>query len=552
MNVALSKIPQMPEQLLQTLLKHRVKNTRRLLELTALPNSRSRWLTRTGLQEDTIRTWIIMADLCRVPDITIEQAVEVAASGLADSVQSLGRVDPEKLAGQAVSDNGRDMRAVIARARSTPARLVWDAADVDRYHDIQQAYYQASKRSSNWRLQRLVVGGFAGISILIMLCIPIVMRWSLRARLPDSYAPFISELIDVWWLFVAGPALLFVIVLLVNGVSDILARLLRWFEHRVLKRLLAPDSTTQALFLAADRRDNSHLARVFRIYIAVWAAVGVILMLLLVAGAIPAQSDLGGLFTVVTVLMVAVIGYTVISDGLTLRSAMRSVPVISQPALMRYLILSLFGSVALLVNIAAAVYTITLGLDMQDALVEHQLIPAFEREVEDILPSLEALPDEGKGGLAVDPAAYVVQVRESMNPAIWRVARDATFMAGLRKMIATVVVWVLLTATIGYFLTPFLLTRRFGQAAAFIILTLGASFIEQRLSQFVQTVTGLPPGAVVTTVVLTMVILFNAAAFQTVEGSIDTDGELPGHHFQAKRLWGNVRRSINRMRGQQG
>ncbi len=541
MRVPLSDLDLMPPSIRSALSRRRIRHTRQLLNAAAWPDDRRRWLKKAGVSESELRPWLVAADLCRIEGMPPQVAQQIALSGEVDSVQALGQASAAALlthlrelaarsAAPGEPPGEEDLAHLIGVAQTLTPRLIWDAREVDHFDDILQAAHVRSLRKHRrdglkyWLL-------FVSLPAAIFLALALIADREIAARaagLPDSFGPYVKAGRGALRVFV-GSASVFAALWLVPMMPIIqLLDALRLSVLKILLPRLVRGRSTRRLALLVQYGDDSLTASVVR-----YTFLGLVLLtaLALVAIVITPIEENMALANKVVLIGTAfgvVFGIAWITgDTVFLTRQLRGGVAVRQAALLRFLLYRLIGTISGSMTVCLTVVSLLfLGNAANRWVGERLFAPLFEARMAEVRAAFEDLPAQDKVHFDIDQEAFLNTLETELTPRNMWFSDDAVIEA--RSVAATITVWVLLVPTVGYFLVPYILMQRFKEVASFIVIAVLASLAESALTRLLGSTTGLPAGSVLGVVLLFVVIVFNAAAFETVEalGTDDTEDEV--------------------------
>lgn len=521
MNVTLTDLDKMPGTLRHHLHQHRIKNTSRLLNRAAWPTDRHTLLNKTGLEEEELRPWIVAADLCRVKRISPEIAQQLALSGAVDSAHALGQSEAEQLTDDGMPDK-HELSHLIGAAHKIAPRVIWDANNTYDFDNIQRANVTRSNRLLNTSL--LATWGVAiamyVVNILWNLAKTEIMeRWHIQ----QIYAPQLWRLamqaahgLDRAW--VTSFAALFGAVLVILTLSWLALTGVRWVINSVITLRLMRSHATRQVLLMADSRDDRWMWQA-----AAWIGAGIAISVAVAFGIMQFTDTtipnrvlaIGG---AVWVMVTAVVVFA--GDVITLERQLHSDEIIQQRALMRFMLLRLIITLIYLALIVAFLNVVLLAVAAHSRFAEQVVEPRYRARTAETYSQLESIWNGDDDALSYQAGMLLdrldaIEAKSDVHGVL--VPYDEEYADELRLMIITLIAPGVIVMIVGYFIVPYLLMRHFKEALTFILLALVASAIEAILSNLATSVTGVPPGSLVAVVLIGGVIVFNSAAFETVE-----------------------------------
>jgi hypothetical protein len=460
-----------------------------------------------------------------------ELAERLAVNGMVDSARALLDVQWDALpdAARAGGTSAQQIVQIRDQASRLAPRLIWDEEDVNDFENILRARRErVGRRSFNSMVRLILLVFFILVTLAIAALSEVPFLIAVQTR-PAAFAPFFTEVRAASRLvFLSG--WLLVAVLPAAFIVEEFAEALIVAGQRRLARILANTRSGKRFWLAVGGSyDIVPMIRTFRsaaIVVAILLGLAIVVLgILYISGAVTLEGDMTWVIALATSLIIPVLLAVIVYDALKIRQKLQSGLVYSQALLMRYLLYRLVQAVSIPVLVFVFVMAVSFGLEAQQWIVEHAVTPAYDRHIDQAVAEFDNLPEELSSLLTADPEAYLADLTGPPTLADAIAVKDPGFESYFRSIMVIFIVWVLIVITIGYFLVPFLLTRRFREAILFVVLTIAASLAETFLSGLVESVAGLPAGSVVSTVLLLLIIVFNAAAFETVE-SLEDGGQV--------------------------
>jgi len=529
----------MPEDVRAALSAAGAGTVRRLLDAAALPEDRRTLLDRAGLDEGKIKPWVVVADLCRVPDITPQLAQALALSGIAKSAHAFGQLDPRRVTDALFAEVGEDatpvestpdvpvLRRAIEQASRLPPRLIWDVDDVSAFETILRARRLApshhATRNTLWALMVLILAAdtLAFAALACVLPVALALRW------PAALDDVIAEMSVAYWLMLVPGWGSIALLVLVGAVTDWAGDGLLAAVRRLVP-VLARRPADRRLWLALEGSyDQGPMARTISRALVAMTVIGIAgliaMVLLYETGRLEEAGGLAWLFTAGLVITIPALIAAVVYHALRLRRRLRTGIEFSQAGLMRYLFVTLGELLSIPVVVLGGGILFLQALDIQHRAVEQIIVPAQERHIERAIAVLMALPEGNRVGLG-DTSALIDALRALPGPDVFDVAADPDLLKDLRAYAGTFLIWSLTALVAGGFLVPFALLQRPKEIMVFVALAVVASVTESVLSRAVASIGALPPGTFVSAAMVGFVIVFNSAAYQTVD-ALGSGGE---------------------------
>jgi hypothetical protein len=541
MRVPLSDLDLMPPSIRSALSGRRIRHTRQLLNAAAWPDDRRRWLKKAGVSESELRPWLVAADLCRIEGMPPQLAQRLALSGEVDSVQALGQVSAAALlthlreraaqsAAPADLPGEEDLAHLIGVAQTLAPRLIWDAGEVDHFDDIlQAAHVRSLRRHRRDSLKYWLL--FVSLPAAIFLVFALIADREIASRaagLPDSFGPYVEASRGGLRVLVGSTSVFAALWLVPTAPIIQLLETLRSSVRKILLPRLVRGRSTRRLALLVQYGDDSLTDSVDKytfLGLVLLTALALITMVITPLGESVALANkvvfIGTAFGVVFGIA------WVTGDTVSLTRQLRGGAAVRQAALLRFLLYRLIDTISGPVMVYLAVVSLLfLGNASNRWVGERVFAPLYEAQMAEVRAAFEGLPAQDKARLDMDSETFLNTLETELTPRNMWFPDDAVI--EVRSVATTITVWLLLVPTVGYFLVPYILMQRFKEVASFIVIAVLASLAESALTRLLGSTTGLPAGSVLGVVLLFVVIVFNAAAFETVEalGTDDTEDEV--------------------------